>query len=375
MRHFTIITGVSIICAVLLAGGISYSAPDIPAIRDAKDSAERDRIKALIDGAQKEKRLDWVGLFIEPSHSEQIITGFKEYYGLPDLKCNYTYGMGADIIGRVTQTLEGGRTPPDILWMVAWDWYVDLMKRGKLMRYDSPYYEECTFSHKAGLSMPGYWVSDSYTNMPLWNKKALEKMGINNFNPSSWSDFVDPRLPPLTSLGNLANPTTNAPWGIAMRRVMGDEWFVKLAKGKAVPFEKAGQAETWLASGEYPICLNMRIKYAQSLEKSGVEVRWLWPKEGQVMVPFALSILASAAHPNTAKLFVDYVRSARGAEKMASTGVMLVYARPGVKVPEQERKYWPTDEMKVIPFDYDKDLTREAVRAFNSWAKKIGIGH
>jgi ABC-type Fe3+ transport system substrate-binding protein len=223
--------------------------------------------------------------------------------------------------------------------------------------------------------MPGYWVSDSYTNMPLWNKTALEKGGIKNFNPTSWSDFVDPRLPPLTSLGNPASPTTNVPWGIAMRRVMGDEWFLKLAKGKAVPFDKAGQAEAWIGSGEYPICLNMRIKYAQSLEAAGVDVGWLWPKEGQVMVPFALAIFANPAHPNTAKLFVDYVRSARGADTMAGTGAMLVYARPGVKIPEKEKKYWPTGEMTVIPFDYTKELTTEAVKAYNTWAKNIGLGY
>ena len=374
MKYVAIGAKLGVICLILLLGTLSYSA-DIPAIRDAKDSAERARVQALIDGARKENSLDWRGLFLEPKHSEQIIAGFKEYYGLSDLKGNYTYGMGAEIIARVNQVLEAGRTPPDIVWMVSWDWYTDLMKRGKLMRYDSPYYKECTFSHRAGLSMPGYWVSDSYTNMPLWNKTALEKRGIKNFNPTSWADFVDPRLPPLSSLGNPASPTTNVPWGIAMRRVMGDEWFLKLAKGKPVPFDKAGQAEAWIGSGEYPICLNMRIKYAQSLEAAGVDVGWLWPKEGQVMVPFALAIFANPPHPNTAKLFVDYVRSARGAETMARTGAMLVYARPNVKIPEKEKKFWPAGEMTVIPFDYTKELTTEAVRAYNTWAKNIGLGY
>jgi len=374
MKSSVMIPIVGVMCLLISISGVSYSA-DIPALRDARDSAERTRVQGLIEGAGKENVLDWVGLMIDPKHSEQIIAGFKEYYGLPRLKINYTYARGGDVIPRIEEVLKAGRASPDIVWMVAWDWYVDLMKRGKLMRYDSPYYKECTFSHKAGLSMPGYWVSDSYTNIPMWNKGELEKRGIKNFNPSSWSDFVDPRLPPLTSLANLANPTTNVPWGITMRRVLDDEWFVKLVKGHAVPFEKAGQAETWIGSGEYPICLNMRIKYAQSLEQAGVKVGWLWPKEGQVMFPFAPVILASAPHPNTARLFIDYVRSAPGGDTMAGTGVMLTYGRPGVRIPVKERKYWPAGEMKVIPFDYNKELTTESVRAFNAWAKKIGIGY
>ena len=89
----------------------------------------------------------------------------------------YTYGVSTEIIARVDQVLKAGRTPPDITWMPAWDWYTDLMKQGKLMRYDSPYYKEYTLSNEAGNSMPGYWVSDAYTANPMWNVKESGKKG------------------------------------------------------------------------------------------------------------------------------------------------------------------------------------------------------
>jgi ABC-type glycerol-3-phosphate transport system substrate-binding protein len=178
MKCFATIASVGVMCLTLLSGGISYSASDIPALRDAKDATERARVQALIDGARKENVLDWTGIMIEPKHANRIIPGFKEYYGLPDLKVNYTYGNSTEVISRVNQVVQAGRTPPDIVWLVGWDWFTDLVKQGKLMRYESPYYKEYTLSNKAGNSMPGYWVSDAYTNNPMWNVKELEKRGV-----------------------------------------------------------------------------------------------------------------------------------------------------------------------------------------------------
>ena len=55
---------------------------------------------------------------IEPKHANHLIAGFKEYYGLPELKLSYTYAVANDIISRVEEVLKAGRTPPDITWMI-----------------------------------------------------------------------------------------------------------------------------------------------------------------------------------------------------------------------------------------------------------------
>ncbi len=243
------------------------------------------------------------------------------------------------------------------------------------MRYESPYYSEYTISHKAGNSMSGYWVSDAYTSNPMWNVKELEKRGIKNFNPTSWWDFVDPQIAPLNCLGNIA-ATTAAIWAIGLRKAVGEEWFIKLGKGKPALYTKSEQGETWVTSGEYPICLGMRIKHATDFEAGGAKVGWLWPKEGQVLFPLALSILANAPHPNAAKLFVDYVRSARGVDRIAQSRAGLVWGRAGVKIPEEEKKFsLPAEEIKVIPMEWDKDTSSENLKATRAWAKKIGVGY
>ncbi len=96
----------------------------------------------------------------------------------------------------------------------------------------------------------------------------------------------------------------------------------------------------------------------------------------QVMVPYSPVIFASAPHPNTSKLFIDYIRSLPGTNRIAETGISLVYGRPGVKVPEKERKFMPPSEkIKVIAMDWDKDTSSENLKAAREWAKKVGVGY
>ena len=329
MRHPLISIVVGTLCLLTFVSGVSYGA-DIPAIRDAKDSGERARVQALIDGARKENKLEWRAIMIEPKQAENIIAGFKEYYGLSNLKCDYTYGSNMKSSAGWSNSSRPN-VPPDVVWLIAWDWFTDLMKEGKLMRYDSPYYKEYTLSNNAGNSMSGYWVSDSYSNNPVWNVTELEKRGVKNFKPSGWKDFGDPKLGAVTSLSNIATSPTNAFWAIGLRKVLGDDWFINIAKGKPALSTRSEQGKKWIGSGEYPICLTMRAKNAKGLEDGGTKVGWINPKEGQVLFPFALAGLASAPNPNTAKLFIDYVRSVPGTNRMAESGIMITYGRPGLR--------------------------------------------
>lgn len=367
--------GAGILSIVLLSGALSYSA-DIPALRDAKDSAERARVQDLLEGARKENALDWTSNVIEPQQADFIMAGFKEYYDLPRLKHVFLYGVSTEMIGRIDQVLKAGRTPPDISHMPAWDWYVDLIKQGKLMRYDSPYYKEYMLSNESGNSMPGYWVSDCHPSTPIWNRKELEKRGIKNFNPTSWWDFTDPKLSGMICSANASVSNQNASWVIGLRKVLGADFFIRLGKQKLAFWTKALQAEQWLESGEYPIALTSRARYAMRLQERGFDSGITWPKEGSVMAPYSPVIFAGAPHPNTAKLFIDYIRSLPGTNRIARTDLMLVFGRPGVQVLEEQRKFLPASEkIKAIPMDWSKDTSNENLKATREWAKKVGVGY
>jgi len=361
-------------CFLMSMVGICFGAADVPAIRDAKDPAEKARVQGLVEKAQKEGKLVWTGIMIEPKHAKFILEGFKDYYGLKALKTEYTYGQSAQVIAQVEQLVKANRATPDIVWQPAWSWYIDLMKRGLIVRYESPYYKDYTISNAAGNSKPGYWVSDAYTFHPMWNAGAMVKAGFKDFNPKSWRDFVDPKFGKYTSIGNIAKSTSYTAVSIGLRKALGDKWFKKIAAMKPAAFIKSAQGRDWCASGEYPIDLLSHAKNAEAAKKTGADIKLLYPKEGVTLLPFAPIILKGGVNQNAARLFIDYVRSVPGTNRVAASEVGILFGRPGVKMPPDE--YLPPAEtIKSIPMDWDKEDTTEFARHFHAWLIDIGLSY
>ena len=337
------------------------------------DSAERARVSALIEAAKKEGQLSWIGVQIEPGHADAILNAFKRYYGLNDLKVEYTYAATGAIVTRVEQLLKAKRNNFDIVWNAAWAWYKDLLKRGEIMQYESPHYAAYTLSDKHGMSVKGYWVADSYAFAPVYNTKALAELGIKDFKPTSWNDFTDPRLAGKIALINVLISTSAAPVLDGVSRRMGDDWLKALGKLKPTLHSKAAQGRDWVGAGEFAVAVFNSPKDALSLQSRNLPTRQVFPKEGVVLIPFAPIIPKSAPHPAAAKLFIDFVRSAHGTQAMMDAGSLLFFGRPGVK-PKYPDILPASEDVKAIPFDWDKDATNDKIKAFRAKARSYGIG-
>ena len=354
--------------------GVSAAfAQEAPALAAITDATEKARVKALIEAAKKEGALSWIGVQIEPGHADAILAEFRRYYGLADLKPEYTYGSTGAIVTRIEQLLKAKRNDFDIVWNASWAWYQDLLKRGEIMQYKSPHYAAYTLSDKHGMSAKGYWVSDAYAFAPVYNTKSVAELGMKDFNPTSWNDFVDPRLEGRLCMINVLASTSAAPVLDGITRAMGDEWLAKLGKLKPTLHIKASQGRDWVGSGEFSATLLNSPKDSLSLIERKLPTRQVIPKEGVVLVPFPAIIMASAPHPATAKLFIDFVRSAHGTQTMMDAGSLLFYGRPGVK-PQHPDILPRAEDVKAIPFDWDTEATTAKIKAFRAKAQAAGIG-
>ena len=72
-----------------------------------------------------------------------------------------------------------------------------------------------------------------------------------------------------------------------------------------------------------------------------------------------------------AKLFIDFVRSARGAQTMMDAGVLMLYGRPGVtsRYPELLP---PWEQVKVMAYDWS--TARETQDAAIELFRDNGLG-
>jgi iron(III) transport system substrate-binding protein len=301
------------------------------------------------------------------------MTEFKRYYGLNDLKGEYTYAATGAIVTRVEQLLKAKRNNFDIVWNASWAWYKDLLKRGEIMQYESPNYAAYTLSDKHGMSQKGYWVADAYAFAPVYNTEALAKIGLKDFHPTSWNDFINPKLAGHLALIDVLISTSAAPVLAGVVKTMGEEWFKALGKLKPTLHSKAAQGRDWVGSGEFAVALFNSPKDALSLQERHLPTKQVFPKEGVVLIPFAPIIPKSAPHPNTAKLFIDFVRSAHGTQTVMDAGSLLFFGRPGVK-PKYPDLLPRAEDVKAIPFNWDTEATNAAIKKFRDRARAIGIG-
>lgn len=359
--------------AIVAGAALPARAQQPPALAAITDPAERARVQALIEEARREGALSWIGVQIEPDQADAALAEFKRYYGLGDLKASYTYASTGAIVTRVEQLLRAKRSDFDIVWNASWSWYKDLLKRGEIMKYESPNYAAYTLSDRHGMSVKGYWAADAYAFAPVYNTSALEAHGIKDFHPTSWQDFVDPKLTGQVAMIDVLVSTSAGPVLDGVVKVMGDDWLAALGKIKPALHVKAAQGRDWVGSGEFSIALFNSPKDALSLAKRNLPTRQFFPKEGVVLIPFAPIILSSAAHPGAAKLFIDFVRSAHGTQTLMDAGSLLFFGRPGVQ--SRHPDILPASEaVKAIPFDWDTEATTAAVAKFRDKVRAAGIG-
>jgi iron(III) transport system substrate-binding protein len=226
------------------------------------------------------------------------------------------------------------------------------------MEYRSPSYKDYTLSDAAGISKDGYWVSDAYAFTPLYNPKALADRGITDFNPTTWAELSDPRLKGMITIGNPGSPSSGATYAFLVKK-LGEDWLREFVRNvEPVINMRNSQARDWVASGEVPIALFSHAKTANSLLEGNVDVTLYYPEEGTLLLPNSSAILTKAPHPAAAKLFIDYLRSARGTQTLMDEGALMLFGRPGVTSPNTE--ILPgLENISVAEFDWDVDGTSE----------------
>jgi iron(III) transport system substrate-binding protein len=163
----------------------------------------------------------------------------------------------------------------------------------------------------------GYWA-DSYTNSIAlsYNTRMVPKDKV----PQTWEDLLDPRWKGK-KVGIDSEPYE---WFDSVVRVMGKEkglsFMKRLGEQELVITRGNNVRAQQLAAGEFPLCFS----YAHQIDRMKKDTAPVdWVKSEQLFVVNVLHplfIAAKAAHPNAARVFVDFALSKDAQQLMASLG-------------------------------------------------------
>jgi iron(III) transport system substrate-binding protein len=167
--------------------------------------------------------------------------------------------------------------------------------------------------------------------------------------PTAWADLVKPEFGRI-GLGQTIISSGGAPFTRAMfeRKVLGEDYWAKQAALKPSLFPSQAPMVDALIRGEIaiaPLVTNLAIPLADQ----GAPIKWFFGPEGVPVTVFAAGIVQGAAHPNAAKLFLDWALSREGQELMVALGSFSAMAQaplpPGVDA--KTIKTWLADDAEM----------------------------
>ncbi len=280
----------------------------------------------IIDAAKKEGKVV-IYATTDTKAAEPIVKDFEALY--PGIKVEYNDLNSTELYNRFIGEAAAGAGTGDVTWSSAMDLQVKLVNDGYAVTYKSP---------EAG-KLPAWatWKDQAYgtTYEPIsivYNKRLLQQNEI----PKSHADLIrvlaNPKFkgkvvtydPERSGVGfsYLTQDSKHNRGFSEMIRALG-------AAGVKV-YTSTGAMMEKVSSGEALMGYNIIGSYAFLKSKKDPSIGYLYPSDYTVVMSRVMFISKQAKHPNAAKLWVDYLLSARG-QQIVSDKADLFAIRSDIK--------------------------------------------
>lgn len=265
----------------------------------------------------------------------------------PGIKVEWVRDGTPLIMAKLRTEIEAGAPQPDVLLIADIVTMEGLKQEGLLLAYP----EADVSGYAPGLMDKdgAYFSTKLITTGLVYNTAAP-------FVPASWLDLTKPEasgqiaMPsPLTSGAAMIHAVT-----LTGNLTEGWDFYSALAANGALASGGNGDVLKAVAGGDK--LFGMIVDYLPIREAAkGAPVAFVFPTEGVSAVTEPVAILATAKHPDAAKLFVDFLLSTQGQELTSSMG--YIPARADIALPAG---YPDRASIKVLGYDAAKALADDA---------------
>ena len=310
ISHSHAITAIAAtLTAVLLNAGsvIAASAPMTVSQVALYQGADREKI--LIEGAKKEGAFTLYG-----SHSwyRTMAKAFENKY--PFIKVTEYRTDGRTLIKRALEEIRAGQYIADVIATTGEQ--MDVMKReGVFLEHWTTdaraYPDDVKNKGKNGFYYVGHY--ETYASLGF-NTSVIPPAEA----PKSMADLLNPKWKGKMSI---VNTTTGTRWIGSTLENFGREYLEKIAEQEIKVQNMAGAALAGLVvSGEVPLSPTIFDANITQAKQKGAPVDWR-PLEPVVTTVAYTGLVAKAAHPYAALLFIDWMHSKEGQQMMMKGGL------------------------------------------------------
>jgi len=255
----------------------------------------------LIEGAKREGSVVFYTT-MDIQNSSALVDAFTKKY--PFIKGDLVRLGGTAMVSRIMTEAQAGANRFDVAVGISPS-FIPMRERNLIAPYLSPEYPSL---YDDLYDPKGYWATVYLNTLVLgYNSKAIARGDL----PKSYDDLLKPQFKQKFIIDIETHDVF-----VALSQEWGQEKAVNYFKGLAnqIPVFLRGNTNraNFVSVGERP----MTLVYAQVIERmkqSGAPVDWI-PLEPVAVELNVAMLAAKAAHPNSARLFVDYLISREGQE-------------------------------------------------------------
>jgi iron(III) transport system substrate-binding protein len=162
--------------------------------------------------------------------------------------------------------------------------------------------------------------------------------------PKGFRDLLNPRWKNRMVKAHPGYSGTIVTSTYATEQAMGWEYFDALAKQRIMQVQSASDPPKKVAQGERSIMVDGSEYVVFYLREAGNPIQEVYAVEGSPLISGQVAVMQQAPHPNAARLFAEYLFTARCQQLMADLGGTRSF-HPDVKL-KPGRK--PLSEIKVL---------------------------
>jgi iron(III) transport system substrate-binding protein len=252
----------------------------------------------LIAAAKKEGSLVYyTANFAEVER--EVIRAFNKRF--PFVNVEMVRAPGGQLITRVKTEAAAGKLAADV---------VDHSDRGLMLDLVD------LFQDYAPPNARDY-LTDVLVSPKLWPRATLVWSIAYNSElvkspPKSWTDLTKPEYG-NGAIGQVIGPSGGTTWTRIMfeRQTLGEDYWEKQAATKPVLYPSGAPLSDALVRGEVQIA-PLLYNIVWTKKRDGAPVEIFFAPEGAPINPYASGIPKTAAHPNAARLFLNWCLSAEG---------------------------------------------------------------
>ena len=245
------------------------------------------------------------------SEANALIGEFERRF--PFIKVKLNRATSEKLLTRLLAEYSTKRSFADVVQTVEFSMHI-LARRGILARY-AP---QANSLYPKQFKEEGYWTTVYYNAYVTgYNNKLVPAENL----PKTYDDLLDPIWK-----GKLMMEGTKAEWFAGMLQIMGAERGLKymraLARQQPSPREGHELLAQLIAAGEGLLDVNIPVASVERMKERSAPMDWTAPGAAPAVM-VGIGEAAQAAHPNAAKIFLDFVLSRDGQKLMQTPGRLV----------------------------------------------------